>query len=40
MGNRYKRRSKSAPRGGLIVRHRGYTYPFNNHQSNIFSAHF
>ena len=35
-----KRRSKSAPGGGLIVRHRGYTYPFHNRPSNIFSAHF
>jgi hypothetical protein len=40
LGFEYKRRSKSAPGGGLIVRHRGYTYPFHNHPSNIFSAHF
>jgi uroporphyrinogen decarboxylase len=34
-----KRRSKSAAGGGLIVRHRGYTYPLQNLQSNIFLAH-
>ena len=34
----YKRRSKSAADGGLIVRHRGYTYPFPYRESITFSS--
>ena len=34
----YKRRSKSAADGGVIVRHRGYTYPFPDGESITFPS--